>query len=429
MPNSLTLIVFGATGDLYQNKLSLALFNLFSLGFLPPKFKIIGFTRRPLTDLEFQNFTRDAIMGHLHNVSASQGKNLDDFLKHLKYIQGNLEVLEDFKELNRKLATADEQQGICTNKLFYLAVPPSLYEVIFKNISRAGLTIPCAPGVKEKKTAWTRVLVEKPFGKDILEAKRLDRMLGELFDEIQIFRIDHYLAKKTLQDIISFRFPDGMFESLWNGKNIETIRIVFHEENTVFNRGNFYDGIGALRDVGQNHMLQMLALIAMENPIKISKEKIHNARSAVLQKISLLTKGVNTKIVRGQYKGYLEEKNVEINSKTETFFRLSLSVDNKRWRGVRFELEAGKALDKSEVLIEVYFRKTNARLTFFVSSDKRVLYDAYEKVFYDCILGDQTIFVSTKEIMSEWALVTNIIKKWQKVPLVIYPKGTPGADI
>lgn len=476
MSNPLTIVVFGATGDLYQNKLSLALFNLFSLGFLPTKFRVVGFARRPLTNLEFRNFTENAIKKK--NKKHSKEK-LDKFLMHLKYVQGNLENVESFKSLKEELEKDDEVKGIHGNKLFYLAVPPSLYGVIFKNISKANLVTPYSKGSKSKLKIWTRILVEKPFGKDIKEAKHLDKMLGELFSESQIFRIDHYLAKETMQNLLTFRFSNGVFESIWNNKNIERVRIVFYEENvkedTIVTRGAFYDGVGALRDVGQNHMLQMLALIAMENPKIMNAEKIQEARSELLEKVSLFDKHSDKNILlRGQYNGYLNESNIKTNSKTETFFRTILGIHNKKWKGVPFEMESGKALDKEEMSIEVYFKKLSSclcknthigghqnmlkftiqpnegikfrfwfkrpgfgfsldakDLSFAYSRDNELgrFHDAYERILRDCFLGDQTLFTSTREIMAEWRVVTDIIKKWQTIPLIIYEKGSKGEDI
>ena len=208
----LTIIVFGATGDLYQNKLSLALFNLSSLGLLPLDFSIVGFARKPFSDLEFQNFTREAILNKNPNSNL---KELESFLKKVKYMQGDLGDLASFQGLGQKLLTSDAEKSICSNKLFYLAVPPTLYRTIFQNISTAGLTLPCASGVPDTGVAWTRVLVEKPFGSDMCEAEKLDQLLGELFDESQIFRIDHYLAKETMQSILDFRFFNGEKESVY----------------------------------------------------------------------------------------------------------------------------------------------------------------------------------------------------------------------
>ncbi|MFA6520072.1 MAG: glucose-6-phosphate dehydrogenase [Candidatus Paceibacterota bacterium] len=423
MQNPLTIVVFGATGDLYEKKLASAFFNLFSLGLLPDNFSVMGFARRSLADADFQNFSKEAV---LKSIPSANIEKLDKFLKNLKYTQGDLESLESFNSLGQKLAEDDAKKGICSNKLFYLATPPILYATIFKNISMAGLTVPCAPGIEDREKAWTRILVEKPFGKNILDAENLDILLGELFDESQIFRIDHYLAKEALQKIFSFRFMDGEMESIWNKENIDRVRIIFHEKNVVGKRGALYDGLGALRDVGQNHMLQMLALVAMENPKTFSNNLAHKARAEVLEKTSL----VNTnKIVRGQYEGYLQEPNVKPNSQIETFFRINLEIGVERWKGVIFELEAGKGLSEALVQVEVYFKDKSKHKTFSISADKVVPYDAYEKVLNDCILGDQTVFITTAEIMAEWRIVTDTIKAWEKTPLTIYKKGSIGAEI
>ncbi len=434
--NPLSVIIFGVTGDLYQSKLALALFDLFLKGLLPADFSVFGFARKPFSDLEFQNFTRELI---IKKSDSATPEKLEQFLLKFKYVQGDLENIENFCDLRALLGAEDKLRGVCSDKLFYLAVPPTLYSVIFKNISMAGLSVPCAPGVparnafsiadaggEDRQMAWTRILVEKPFGKDTQEAEKLDTMLGELFDESQIFRIDHYLAKETMQEIICFRFVDGTLESKWNNQNIQKVKLIFHERNTVANRGALYDGLGILRDVGQNHMLQMLALVAMEDPGGTDVKSIRSARRAVLEKI-ILSSG--QPIVRGQYAGYLQEENVKPDSDTETFFRVSLGVDNERWRGVVFELEAGKALDKAEVRIEVQFKEGNKVHAFDISASEGIFFDAYEKVLYDCILGDQTIFTTTEEIMAEWRVTENIIKEWQSTPLVIYEKGAKASEI
>ena len=418
--NPLTLVIFGATGDLYQKKLAGALFKLFSSGLLPEYFTIIGFARRPLSDTDFSNFTRDAVLNGNKN---SDRVRLDEFLGHIKYVQGDLENLESFQNLSIFLGTLDKGKGICSNKLFYLAIPPTLYNVVFKNISNAGLSVPCASGLGE---AWARILVEKPFGSDIEEAKKLDHLLGELFHESQVFRIDHYLAKETIHNFIDFRFLDRALELKWNNKNIDKVRIVVCESNDAHSRGFFYDGVGALLDVGQNHLLQMLALTAMEEPKNNTATEIHLQRLNVLKKTNLLD---NENFTRGQYEGYQKEEGVKENSQTETFLRFGLEVENERWKGVYFELETGKALDGKNFFIEVCFKKSKACLRFPTTEDAKNTHDAYEKVFYDCLSGDQTIFVSTAEIMEEWRITSDIIKKWQEVPMIIYKKGSKAEDI
>ena len=417
----LTVVVFGATGDLYQNKLAPAFFSLFASDFLPDDFQLIGFARRPIGDQGLAQLTREAILKHKKEASPEKVEN---FLTHIRYVQGDLDNLESFQMLSRYLGEGDLERGACSSKLFYLAVPPNFYAGIFENIYKAGLALPCASGVEADEHAWTRLLVEKPFGTDRVEAEKLDHMLGELFAESQIFRIDHYLAKEAVQNILNFRFENGIFEPMWNSEKIEKIRVVFHEQNDLAKRGDFYDALGALRDVGQNHMLQLLALIAMDNPAKLNAEEIHQAREAVLEHTKF-----KEALVRGQYEGYRSEMGVNPNSDTETFFRVNVEVDTPRWRGVDFELESGKALAKSDVYIDVYFKNVDSRLTFSVSSNRGSTRDAYEKVLEDCIVGDETVFVGTKEIMAEWRVVSDIIAGWKSLPLVIYKKGSRAKEI
>lgn len=428
--NPLTLVIFGVTGELYQNKLSSALFNLFSDGKLPEDFSLIGFARKPLTDLKFRDLTRKAI------ARKDKGYNkvkLKKFLSRLGYMQGDLENLASFKNLSKKLAIKDGQKGRCSNKLFYLAVPPFLYASILKNLSRSGLNLPCAPGSKKNGKPWSRFFVEKPFGRNIQEAKKLNLMLLKNFDQPQIFRVDHYVMKETMQDLFNLRFVDRRLETLWNNKNIKKVRIVFHEkdtpEDTLERRGEFYDKVGALSDVGQSHMMQMLALVAMEKSKSMNATDIQNTRGQVLEKISLFHKNKNL-LLRGQYSGYLKESGVKPNSRIETFFRIILGVNTKRWLGVPFEMESGKALNKEEMSIELCFKNIDARLKFFISSyNNRTSRRAHEKVFYYGILGKQEFFVSSKEAIAQWKLVTDIIKKWQTLPLTIYPRGSKGEDI
>ena len=431
MQNSLTIVIFGATGDLYQSKLANALFDLFMKGSLSKEFSILGFGRRSLGDVGFRALTQDAITASQNKAQKEiKREDLDRFLSRVNYVEGNLENIADFQKIGSQMAEHDSSLGLCSNKLFYLAVPPSMYEVIFRNISGAGLTVPCADGVVALETPWTRVLVEKPFGKNLEQAKLLDKLLGELFDESQIFRIDHYLAKETMQKILDFRFKDSVNNSMsqkeWNNKNIEKVKIIFHESNTLASRGAFYEGVGALRDVGQNHMLQMLALVAMDKPEEMSATAIQNARATVLEKTKLIP---GAKMIRAQYSGYIAEPNVSPDSRTETFFKLSLAVEDDRWGGVEFGFEGGKALEKSEVFIEVCLKDSGKNIVFPVSSNVGASYDAYEKVFADCISGDQTVFTSTREVLAEWDLITDIINAWQDSPLLIYNKGAKGEEI
>ncbi len=316
-------------------------------------------------------------------------------------------------------------------------------------------------------TGWTRILIEKPFGRDIRSAKRIDEMLGKLFEEKQIFRIDHYLVKETLQNILTFRFANAIFEPVWNRKYINKVDVKIFESGLIGSRGSFYDGLGALRDVGQNHMLQMIALITMENPADGEVSSVRKNRFNVLSKIKLL-KGKEALAVRGQYDGYLSEQGVSPDSQIETYFKIKLVLNNSRFREVPFTLEGGKGFSESKVEVDIHFKEAvgnfcpggicpspgnlirfriqpneNITLQYWakkpglefaleqkelvlssspVSKDSNSL-DAYERVLIDAIRGDQTLFTSTEEVMAEWKIIHQVLKKWKASELLKYIVG------
>ena len=444
--NPTIFVIFGITGDLAQRKLLPSLLSLYVKKLLPEKFAIIGVSRRLLSREEFRQFVRDEI-----NIKFGQYREEDvkHFLDHMSYVQGSFDTDDMYTRLAERLQSIDKQQfKTCSNKLFHLSVPPTLYENILDHLSSSGLTVPCGP-----EEGWTRVLIEKPFGNDSETAKQLDKKLGELFHEDQIFRIDHYLAKEALQNILVFRFANSLFEPLWNNRYIDRVHIKLFEKLDVEGRGAFYDGVGALRDVGQNHVLQMLALIAMEQPETLDAQHIRQERAKILKNLHC------EEIVRGQYAGYREEKGVADGSMTETYFRIEAHIDTGRWKKTPFYLESGKALDESKTEIDIYFKnKTDEQniLTFRVQPDegikirfwvkkpglgmeiepkplkfkysefptKAAIPDAYEKVIYDAILGDQTLFTSTDEVLAAWKFITPILKNWGGLPLERYPKGS-----
>ena len=460
------IVIFGVTGDLASRKLFPALFDLFQKGALPEKYRIVGFSRRPLSQDEFAKIITDSLAKK--NPCAEK---LADFLARSSYQQGNFDELVSYEGLAKRLAEIDEKEfGQCSNKLFYLSVPPNLYEGIFNQLSHSGLTIPCG-GDK----GWTRVLVEKPFGRDSESAERLDMLLGKLFKEEQIFRIDHYLAKETLQNILTFRFSNSIFEPLWNREHVESVHIRLFEKLDLQGRGAFFDDVGMLRDVGQNHMLQMLALVAMEKPADFSAKSIRENRAKVFRELlPVPAKLLPLKAIRAQYEGFREEKGVKSDSETETYFRLQAEILNRRWKGIPFFLEAGKALDESRAEISIRFKSGMKPicpidgedcgqnvLTFRIQPDEGIaiefftktpglafeaepktlsykysdanqgakIPDAYEKVLYDCVRGDQTLFTSTDEVHATWKYMTPIIENLRHLPLKAYPKGSSANDI
>ena len=458
------MVIFGVTGDLSQRKLLPALLDLYMKGMLPDPFRIVGFSRGPHTNETFRAFIKSAIEKKAHGHPLARVKA---FLTNASYQQGFFEEANAYRNLATFLATLDEDFHICSNKLFYLAVPPSLYETIFKHLASSGLTIPCGPG-----EGWTRVLVEKPFGKDLNTATGLDNLLGTLFQEEQIFRIDHYLAKEAMQNILSFRFSNVLFEPIWNNRYIEKVVIKLFETLGMEGRGAFYDDVGTLRDVGQNHMLQMLAFITMENPKVLEAGAVRKERSTILQFLKPIgEKEVGKVTVRAQYKGFKEEKSVSPDSTTETYFRLEAHVEKERWEGVPFILESGKKMKETKTEITVFFKKTEACLcppdakkhhqnilTFRIQPDEGIsilfwakkpgflmeleprhfsfsyldsenskrLPDAYERILYDCIKGDQILFTSTEEVAASWKFITPILKHWRKTKLYQYE---PGSDV
>ena len=455
---STTLVIFGGTGDLAERKIFPALFDLFQGNLLPDNFRVVGISRKEKSNEEYREFVRDAIE---KKNRANDNKKLEIFLENIFYLSSDFQAKESYQKISENLIESDKKFGQCSNKLFYLAVPPELYDPIFQNIFDSGLSVPCSD-----ESGWTRILVEKPFGNDLATAKKLESKLGLLFSENQIFRIDHYLAKETLQNILAFRFSNALFEPLWNRDYIKRIDIKLLEKEGIGARGAFYDGVGALRDVGQNHVLQMLAFVAMEDPKKLKVEEVRKNRSRVFEALRPLDQGGAKKLVtRGQYRGYLEEKNVSPNSQTETYFKIGAYIDNNRWQGVPFVLESGKKMPENLTEISIYFKETESclcppeqelhhqnTLTFHIQpkegisllfwskkpgfnmeleprelsfeygspGEKKVLPDAYERVLYDCIQGDQTLFSSSEEIEASWKFITSILDNWQVLPLEIY---------
>jgi glucose-6-phosphate 1-dehydrogenase len=451
-------VIFGITGDLASRKLLPALLTLYSKNLLPNRFEIIGFSRRYMSREEFRDYIRSRL-----NIRPGQFKEEDikHFLDHMTYEQGLFDAKPAYDALAVRMNGIDDRWGQCSNKLFHLSVPPNLYEVILNSLSRSGLTEPCAD-----ETGWTRILIEKPFGNDIQTAKKLDSLLAELFEEKQIFRIDHYLAKEALQNIIAFRFSNSIFEPLWNNEHIDKVHIKLFEQVGIEGRGSFFDPLGSLRDVGQNHILMMLSLIAMNRPRSLDAEDVRHQRALALKDLKpIRPKDMKGFVVKGQYDGYTHEKGVAVTSKTETYFRIESYVNSARWKGVPFFLESGKALAETKTEIDVYFKDDpetgnqniltfriqpdeSIRIKFFVKtpgyefrtesktlkfkysdvSSFLVMPNDYERLIHDAFNGDQTLFSSTEEIMASWKYITPIVENLSSIPLSRYDKGARDID-
>jgi glucose-6-phosphate 1-dehydrogenase/6-phosphogluconate dehydrogenase (decarboxylating) len=362
------------------------------------------------------------------------------------------------------LAGIDKSWGVCTNKLFYLAVAPEMYETIFSNLSSSGLTRHCSP-----EEGWTRIIVEEPFGQDFETAQKLDLRLGKLFKEVQIYRIDHYLAKEMLQNILAFRFSNNLFEKNWSNDSIERIDIKLLEKIGAEQRGPFYDSIGALRDVGQNHLLQMLALVTMDLPPGFSAGAVRLARDEVLKTLKIPTrKEIREKTIRAQYEDYRKIQGVRPNSQTETYFKILAYLESSRWRGVPITMESGKRMGEARKEVTVTFKHPTSclcigehhqnKVVFAIEPEERITIhfwskkpgldltmeerrfefllrasggksqyvEEYEKLLLDCIVGDQTLFISTDEVRAMWRYIDPIVHAWKKnaVSLKVYRTDT-----
>lgn len=453
------MVIFGATGDLMRRKLLPALVDLEAKKLLPQKLEVVGVARREFSDGAFRQLFEERLGGR---------ESWRWFKTKLFYHQGTFGDTAGYEGLARRLLRIDKRWRTVANKLFYLAVPPSNYLTILNKLADSGLTEP-----RPDENGWTRVLVEKPFGTDLKAARSLDKKLGELFKEEQVFRIDHYLGKETVRNVMAFRFGNPVFEPVWSREYVERVEVQLIEKDGVEGRGPFYDGVGQLRDVGQNHLLQMMALTSMERPASFSADAVRDARVRLFQALRCLNlKDIAAETVRGQYRGYRSVEGVERNSATETYFRLRFFIDNERWRGVPFFMESGKALDEDRGEIAVYFKDvpeylfprqpeaadqnvlrlliqpepgirlrllvkrpgfrmdlTPRELAFdYSGAFDEMLVEAYEKVLVDCFAGDQMLFARTDEVEASWRFVATILEGWRrgKPKLLTYKQGSRG---
>ncbi|MCL4339226.1 glucose-6-phosphate dehydrogenase [Patescibacteria group bacterium] len=356
--NTFVMVIFGATGDLTARKLMPALYKLLSQAILPDRFFVVGVARRSLSHDEFRNLMEEAVIKYakIENIDSSVWRKL---LANLYYQQGFFEDEHPYRKLVDLLAAFDKEMGACITRFFYLATPPQNYSTILTNLDKSKLDEGCGQG----SSKWTRILIEKPFGKDQDNAKKLEEQLASTFEERQIYRIDHYLAKETIQNMLAFRFANRLFEPLWNKEHIDNVQITLFEAGGVGRRGKLYENVGALRDIFQNHIMAMIAFTSMEEPGDFTAEAIRYERVEVLKHMRLIDpKEVGNLVVRGQYEGYRTEKDVDPNSCTETFVAAKLEIDNDRWNGVPFYVRTGKKMKESTVRIDVVFRGSVSKL-------------------------------------------------------------------
>lgn len=469
-------VIFGASGDLTHRKLIPALFNLFLKGLLPVGFAIVGFARRPWTDDDFRAEMRRAIEDHSKYLMADVSA-WESFAKTLSYIVSPFEDLTGYHALKQKLAELGKTKGTRGNSIFYLATPPPEYSVVVSNLGAAGLN--------SQENGWTRLIVEKPIGSDLASSRDLNTQLRQVFEEAQIYRIDHFLGKETVQNILVFRFANKIFEPLWNQRYIDNIQITIAETVGLEGRGGYFDKAGMVRDVVQNHGLQILTLVGMEPPVSVDADAIRDEKVKVLKAIRpLKPEEVFTASVRGQYEsgslsgksvnGYLQEPNVAPDSSTETYAAIRFAVDSWRWAGVPFYLRVGKRMPKKVTEIALEFREVpgilfgarrkdalqpnlliiriqpdegislrvtskvpgpsvrlqSVRMDFqYGSSFGTPSPEAYERLLLDASCGEAALFARGDEVDTAWQIITPLLDEWAnkgREGLYSYQAGTWG---
>ncbi|HCY77169.1 MAG TPA: glucose-6-phosphate dehydrogenase [Ignavibacteriales bacterium] len=473
--NDHIFVIFGASGDLTKRKLLPAIYNLYLYDQLPEKFAVVGTARSKMTDDEFRNIIIKAIKQY-ENVNDEN--KLADFSKLLFYIPADTEQNSSLLNVKKKLEEVRKNKGIGSNTIFYLSTPPSLYYVIPELISDAGMN--------QETDGWKRLIIEKPFGYDLESAQKLNEGLMKNWNEEQIYRIDHYLGKETVQNILVTRFSNGIFEPLWNRNYIHRVEITSAEDIGVEKRGGYYDSSGALRDMVQNHLLQLAGLIAMEPPASLEAMEIRSEILKVFRALKPINENDVSKFaIRGQYlssvvkgksvPGYRDEENINPDSKTETYAALRFYIDNWRWGGVPFYIRTGKRLPTRVTEAVIHFKPTphflftqessiescnqlilriqpdegillkfgmkvpgsgfkvqNVNMDFhYTDLNNQRVAPAYERLIFDTMSGDKTLFAAANEVMATWKFLKPVIDAWEKdksIPVYGYPAGTWGPE-
>ncbi len=477
-PESCTMVIFGASGDLTKRKLIPAIFDLARQGMLPPGFTIVGVGRTEMSHDAFRAYLYEA-MKEFGRLQGTEKVLWEAFAKGLFYVTADSTVAEEFIKLKEQLKVIDSDRKAGENYLFYLSTPPAMYSPIVQHLGYAGLNTP------KKPHNWVRIIIEKPFGTDLSSARQLNTEVLDVFREEQVYRIDHYLGKETVQNLLVFRFANGIFEPIWNRNYVDHVQITAAETVGVENRGGYYENAGAMRDMIQNHMLQLLAHTAMEPPVLFDAQQVRDEKQKVFQAIQpIMPEDVQKFTIRGQYTsgtvggkqtiGYRQEKGVSPQSTTETYVAIKFQIENWRWAGVPFYVRSGKRLPKRVTEIAVQFKKTPHHLFTSLSSDAidqnniviRIqpdegislkfsskipgsatrlrpvtmdfrygssfgghLADAYTRLILDCMLGDATLYARGDSVDVAWSLITPIHEGWQsntQSKVCEYSSGTWG---
>ncbi|MDT4997714.1 MAG: glucose-6-phosphate 1-dehydrogenase [Pseudonocardiales bacterium] len=472
VPEPCALVVFGVTGDLARKKLLPAIYDLANRGLLPADFVLLGFARRDWEDGDFEDVAKKAAKEHARTNWNEEV--WDRLAADIKFVPGSFDDDEAFDTLAGTLDELRNSHGIKGNAAFYLSIPPSMFPVVLKQMERTKMADNAASG------GWRRVVVEKPFGHDLASAKELNALVDDVFTAEDVFRIDHYLGKETVQNLMALRFANQLFEPVWNSNYVDSVQITMAEDVGIGGRAGFYDVTGAARDVLQNHLLQLLALTAMEEPVEFTAEAIRTEKLKVLRAIRLPADPA-AYAIRGQYQqgwlagervpAYRDEKDVPEDSKTETYSAVRLGIDTRRWAGVPFYLRTGKRLPRRVTEIAVLFKKAphlpfshtdteelgHNQLVIRVQPDEGVtlkfgskvpgsmmevrdvsmdfLYgeaftesspEAYERLILDVLLGDATLFPRNQEVEASWRVIDPLEEFWADQEPYLYRAGEWG---
>jgi len=459
-------VIFGASGDLSRKKLIPALHHLANLGYMPDKYAVLGTARTPMNDEAFRDFAKKAIEEHRKEEAGESASDGEQLLSSLYYQPADPTKSEDFSALKARLDQFDQQFTLGGNRLFYLAVAPELVPQIVQNLHHFGLLH------QRDEHTWVRVVFEKPFGRDLASARKLNLAMKRILHENQIFRIDHYLGKETVQNILTFRFGNSIFEPIFNRTHVHDIRITVAETlGMEGKRGSYYDTAGALRDIVQNHALQLLCLTTMEPPASFESEAIRDEKVKILRSLRVMTiDEVGKYTVRGQYRGYRQEEGVRADSNTETYVAVRAHIDNWRWSGVPIVIETGKRLAERLTEIRIEFNRPPLCLfrefadlpqnpntliiriqpnegislsfvckqpgTRYAMQDVKMDFsygktfdqrspEAYERLLLDALRGDPSLFTRSDEIESAWRFVSAILDGWAKAPNPEFPNYEP----